>query len=227
MGGDPLEELERRLGHRFADRSLLDIARSHDPAGSPERRHAHRRLAFLGDLVWTLGVGLHLYRVLPGASVAELTRIRARLVGATGLGRLAEWYGLPSALHLGPGQRAAGDRTEVRILAEAFEAVVGALYLDGGFRAVAPLVREAARCRLALTESGMDPKSALQILLQSQGRGIPRYRIVSRQGPAHAPSFTVQALSGDFPLAEGRGPNRRQAEREAAAEALKRLTHNP
>lgn len=113
-----------------------------------------------------------------------------------------------------------------RVLAETFEALVGALYLDGGFAAVAPLVQEAARWSAALTESALDPKSALQVLLQSQGRGTPRYSVVSRQGPPHDPAFTVRVLSGDLPLAEGRGSNRREAEREAASEALSLLTHN-
>lgn len=214
------------FGHQFQDLALLEAALTHPSSTDPSQanvRLRYQRLEFLGDAVWSLYVSDALVSLLPTASEGELTLRRVHLVSAAALAEMARHYDLAPLLLLSKGEESTGGRHKTRILSSTFEAVIGAIYLDGGVAKIRDLAREA--CLRALEGEGVihDPKSALQQLTQSLLRATPRYRLVHRSGPPHAPTFEVEAVVGRSPIAKGKGRNRQEAEREAARGALRVL----
>jgi len=183
-------------------------------------RLRYHRLEFLGDAVWSLFVTDALMELCPSASEGELTRRRARLISAHALAQLAKVHGLPSLLALSQGEETTGGRQKVSILSSAFEAVIGAIYLDGGAEAIRRLAREACLSQPGDNELVRDPKTALQELTQSRFRTAPRYRILGRKGPPHAPMFEVVVTVGGSVIGQGSGPSKQEAERAAATAAL-------
>lgn len=213
-------------GHQFQDLKLLEVALTHPSSTDPSQadvRLRYQRLEFLGDAVWSLYVSDALVSLLPTASEGELTLRRAHLVSAAALAEMARRYGLAPLLLLSKGEELTGGRHKTRVLSSAFEAVIGAIYLDGGAAEIRNLAREA--CLRALEEEGLtyDPKSALQQLTQSLFRSTPRYRLIRRSGAPHAPTFEVEVVVGRSPIAKGTGRNRQEAEQEAARDALRSL----
>lgn len=213
-------------GHQFQDLKLLEAALTHPSSTDPSQadvRLRYQRLEFLGDAVWNLYVSDALVSLLPTASEGELTLRRARLVSAAALAELAQFYGLAPLLLLSKGEESTGGRHKTRILSSAFEAVIGAIYLEGGAGEIRDLAREA--CLRALEGEALthDPKSALQQLAQSLLHATPRYRLIRRSGAPHAPTFEVEVVVGRSPIGKGKGPNRQEAEREAARAALRSL----
>jgi ribonuclease-3 len=208
-----------RLGHRFRDEALLDQALTHRSAG----RANNERLEFLGDAVLSAVVSELLYEVFPRASEGELTRLRAELVREASLAALAREIGLGDALQLGPGELKSGGYRRDSILADAFEAVFGAIYLDAGFGAARDALRALLVRRVeALTVGGAnkDPKTRLQELLQGQGLPLPVYELVATRGDEHNKTFQTRCTVAPLGLsAEGAGPSRRASET-AAADAL-------
>ncbi len=213
--------LEARLGHRFTDRSLLERALSHSSAldrGSASLNN--QRFEFLGDRVLGLVIAEWLLRQFPAAEEGELAVRYNALVRKEACAAAAERIDLGRYLVLGPGEERAGGREKAAILADACEAVIAALYLDGGLDAAHRFI-EAEWSHLVLepTRLRADAKTALQEWTQGQGRGIPAYREIGRSGPDHAPVFTVEvAIAGAAP-AMGSGGSKRQAE-QAAARAM-------
>lgn len=216
--------LEGRLGHKFADETLLDLALSHSSAVSAERRSgllSNQRLEFLGDRVLGLVIAEWLAEEFPEAEEGELAIRLNALVRQETCAAVAERIELGRALTLGPGEEKAGGREKTAILADACEAVIAALYLDGGLAAARGFIRsewaghvaEPARMR-------RDAKTALQEWTQAHGRGIPAYREAGRSGPDHAPVFVVRAEVGGLDPATGSGGSKRQAEQAAAREML-------
>lgn len=216
-------------GHRFRDRTLLQAALTHpsstDPSQADVRLH-YQRLEFLGDAVWNLYVSDALVSLLPTASEGELTQRRASLVSAAALADMARLYGLTPLLRLSKGEELTGGRQKTRVLSSAFEAVIGAIYLDGGAEVIRNLAREASLRTLERERLTLDPKTALQQLAQSLLRATPRYRLIRRSGSAHAPTFEVEVKVGRSPIAKGKGRNRQAAEREAARNALTSLPNS-
>jgi ribonuclease-3 len=224
---DELHALERRLEYRFAELGLLDRALTHASLANEaaaRRRADNEALEFLGDAVVGLVVTDLLHRRDPDGAEGAKSRRRARLVSAPGLSRRAADLGLPELLLLGRGEEKTGGREKAALWANAYEALVAALYLDGGFEAAHRFVRaDFARDVEAADEELEDPKSGLQELLQGQGRPLPRYGVVEEEGPSHRRRFRVECRLDDGTATSGEGTSKKAAQQEAAREALERL----
>lgn len=219
MDKDTLLSLCERLGYDFRDPELLRAALTHRSV-MDKAAVSNERLEFLGDAVLSLAIGLALFSRSPEASEGDLTRLRARYVNNDHLCEAALAVGLDECLRLGKGEEKGGGRQRPRLLADALEAVFGAVYLDGGMEA-ASMVAE--RCILAAESSvERESKTSLQEWLQARGRKLPRYVVVAEQGPPHRRTFEVEARSGKH-AGTGRGSSKKLAEQRAAAALLERL----
>ncbi len=227
--------LEGALGHRFADRSLLERALTHrsraHESRDGERGDNYERLEFLGDALLGFLVSDRLMKDDALADEGTLTRRRQTVVSTEALAVVSRRLGLGEALSLGRGEDATGGRAKPSLLADAFESVLAAVYLDGGLRAARAFVRRHLRDELARTAGktgpGSDAKTRLQELVQAERRLTPVYRMVSTSGPAHAKEFTAEVLLGDEAAGRGVGSSRKEAEREAAKAALIVIERNP
>jgi len=218
-----LEALQHRLGHRFGDPRLLQRALVHRSFSAEH----NERLEFLGDAVLALAVSSLLYARFAGSDEGDLTRVRAHLVREDSLHRAALALGLPEVLRLSDGEARGGGAQRASILADAVEALIGAIYLDGGLGAAARLVEALFGELIAGTEAdsfGKDAKTELQEWLQARKLPVPAYRIVATTGQAHAQSFEVECAVAVLGLAEtGQGRSRRAAEQQAASTLLAQL----
>ena len=220
-------------GHRFRDPTLLQTALMHPSSTDATQgnlRLGYQRLEFLGDAVWSLFVSDALIALCPSASEGELTVRRAQLVKASALAKMAKAHGLHSHLVLSKGEDTTGGRQKVSILASAFEAVIGAIYLDGGLAEISQLAHQACHDELDQKGGAGDPKTALQQLMQSRFHETPRYHLLYRSGPPHAPTFEVEVRVGQSAIGRGNGRSKQDAEREAARLAMAAFdpprTHN-
>ena len=213
-------------GHQFRNLTLLEAALTHPSStdnSQADLRLRYQRLEFLGDAVWNFYVSESLVSLLPTASEGELTLRRVRLVSAAALAEIAKIHRIPSLMILNKGEEASGGRHRASILSSVFEAVIGAVYLDGGAEAIRRLALSACTDLLGSEEIVHDPKTALQLLTQSRLRSAPRYRLLRRTGPPHAPTFQVEVRIGRSPIGRGSGRSRQEAEYEAARTALTSL----
>jgi len=218
-------ELEARIGFAFVDATLLDRALTHISAlsGCVSRTGSYQRLEFLGDHVLGLAVSDLLYRAFPHAEEGELSRRLADLVRKETCAQVARAMDLGPAINLGAPDSRTDGRLRTTILADVCEALIGAVFLDGGYAPAAALVERFWRQRM-LDPTGplRDPKTFLQEWAQGRGMPAPSYREVERSGPDHDPQFRVAVeLAGREP-AEGRGRSKRAAEQAAAAAMLAR-----
>ena len=222
-------ELEKRLGVRFKDPALLENALVHRSYlnEKPEcNLGSNERLEFLGDAVLSLVVAGRLYADFPQQGEGSLTELRASLVQRRTLARAAERLGLGDYLFLGRGEGAAGGQRRPTNLAAAFEAMVGAVYLDRGLRQTQSFITRALAEEFELIRSGVvpsDPKSRLQVLVQSRRLKLPEYRMLRTEGPDHSKMFTVEVYVDGEVFGKGQGKSKQQAEREAARRALEML----
>jgi ribonuclease-3 len=220
-----LRALAERLGHRFAEPALLDRALTHTSHAHEQSAVSERHnepLEFLGDAVLGFVVAELLHRRDPEGSEGGKSKARASLVAAPSLARRAAALGLPDLLLLGRGEEKTGGRQKKTLWSDAYEAVVAALYLDGGLEAarrfiVAEFAPDLAAPRLP---EPRDYKSALQERLQARGEAVPEYVTVAEEGPSHRRSFRVQCRIGGEVVAEGEGHSKKQAQQEAARRAL-------
>ena len=221
--------LEQRLGYTFLDRSLLTAARTHSSALSSGSVRAGEQLEFLGDAVLGMVIADLLLGAFPQLDEGELSRRRATLVRAPTLAAKARALGVGEALLLGRGEERGGGRDKASILACAYEAVLGAIYRDGGFeRAKAVITRHFAEDLERGGVAGVpDWKTLLQEHVQAQYRTVPEYRLTAEEGPAHARLFTVGVWVGAECLASGRGTSKREAEQQAAHAALEAVGRLP
>jgi len=223
---DPLDLLQLRLGHRFADPGLLRRALTHRSA----RRQHNERLEFLGDAVLGFLVAEALTQRFALADEGELTRLRARLVSGEALSVVATELRLGEFLELGAGERKSGGQRRASILADAFEALICAVYLDAGIEACRERVLHLlgpALERLQPGEALKDPKTRLQEWLQSRALGRPQYHLVSEQEHAGVWQFEVDCQVPSLPdPVRGAGGTRRAAEQTAAATALEQLQNH-
>lgn len=224
-----LKMLEEKLGHVFQRPELLEAALTHRSfsaeAGAPGLME-NQRLEFLGDAV--LGAVSAEWLVAHRADWREgtLTKVRSRLTNAAALARVARRLELGGCLRLGRGEEATGGREKNALLADALEAVLGALWLDGGGDRVRQVFATWFSEEIAsAVEAGGDdnPKGDLQERLQRERQESPRYEVVEEQGPSHARHFKVAVLLGEEWLGEGEGASKREAEMAAARQALARL----
>ncbi|WP_029003174.1 ribonuclease III [Azorhizobium doebereinerae] len=217
-----LTALEARIGHRFADQDMLALALTHISAvkGAGPRVRSYQRLEFLGDHVLGSVVSHMLYATFPNAEEGELSRRLAELVREEACAEVAQDMGLGDHLRLGPGESQSGARQRRAILADVAEAVVAAVYLDGGYTAASGVVERFWRSRLEAPRRPLrDPKTVLQEWAQGRGLPPPAYRDVARTGPDHAPSFRVAVELPGLAAAEADG-NSKQAAQKAAASAF-------
>lgn len=226
-----LEELGDRLGHRFTDWNLLRRALTHPSVGSSQRGRndrtvalAFERLEFLGDRVLALIIAEWLLEDFPDEPEGSLARRLSASVRAEAVLEVARALDLGAHLRLAAGDSAAAGRENASILTDAGEAVLGAVFLDGGLDAARRMVRQWWAGILARTDQPpQDPKTRLQEWAQGLGKPLPAYEIVKQTGPAHRPLFEVAVtVEGEAP-AEGSGLSRRAAEQTAAAALLQRL----
>ncbi|UYN89626.1 MAG: ribonuclease III [Anaerolineales bacterium] len=233
MPNDPELTQEREAPQSFAARLALPIkdsrlllrALTHRSYlnENPQALEDNERLEFLGDAVLDFVVGAWLYQHFPEMNEGEMTRLRASLVSTERLGEFGRQIRIDRALRMGHGEEEGGGRTRTSMLCNAFEALVGALYLDGGILAVdqflAPLLPQAVEHTLA-SESDRDPKSLLQEWAQARGHGAPHYKIVDESGPDHSKMFVVEVQVQGRGIARGEGRSKQAASKAAAREAL-------
>lgn len=218
-----LGEFAQQAGHRFDDLALLRRALTH-------RSHSaahNERLEFLGDSVLNCAVALELYRRFPSLPEGELSRLRAHLVNQDTLSMVARRFGIGELLLLGEGELRSGGCERPSILADAVEAVVGAVFLDGGYDAALGVVQTVLGDALANIDpaAGKDPKTTLQEHLQARRVGLPRYAVVGTRGAAHQQEFEVECVIPELGIRTlGEGSNRRSAEQHAARLAFERVT---
>jgi ribonuclease III len=220
---DGAARLAGRLGHELTDPALLSQALSHrswcaEQGGLP----SNERLEYLGDAVLGLVVAEHSYRTFPQMPEGELAKVRAAVVNARVLAEVAEELGIGEVIRLGKGEEATGGRSKPSILADAFEAVVGALYLDGGWAVSEQMVLQhlAERIERAAAEpDDFDQKGLLQEMTVRQGEGIPRY-VVTGSGPDHDRHYEAVVVVNGVELGVGAGGTKKDAEQEAARRAL-------
>jgi ribonuclease III len=220
-----LEELETRIGHPFADKAILERALTHISAASPRqgRGGSYQRLEFLGDHVLGLAVSDMLYRAFPKADEGELSRRLADLVRRDTCAEVARAIDLGAALKLGNSESNAGGRKRTATLADVCEALIGAVFIDGGYPAAAALIERLWRERMLKPPAQLrDAKTMLQEWAQGRGLPAPIYREVERTGPHHNPKFRVAVDISDKLPAEGHGTSKRAAEQAAAAAMLTR-----
>ncbi len=214
--------LQERLGHRFADQRLLERALTHRSFSADH----YERLEFLGDSVLSLAVSGLLYERLSSQPEGDLSRIRANLVKQDTLHGLADVLRLSPLLRLGEGEIRSGGRERPSILADALEAILGAVYLDAGFDAANALVRrlyQSVDLSPGQSVQGKDPKTALQEWLQGRKMKLPAYRVAATTGEAHRQTFEVVCQIETGHEERGSGASRRAAEQAAAAAMLQYL----
>jgi ribonuclease-3 len=217
-----MRRLQQRLGYQFLDPDLLERALSHRSLGAKN----NERLEFLGDALLGFEVADHLYRRVRDADEGQLSRMRAHLVKRETLAGIARGLELGDILKLGAGELRSGGQTRDSILADAIEAIIAAVYLDGGIDEARALVRRLLGERLAdptAETRRKDPKTRLQEHLQSVGKALPRYEVVGTSGDQHEQIFRVVCSTGLVDDTEGEGSTRRRAEQAAAKSMLARL----
>jgi ribonuclease-3 len=218
------EALTKRLGYRFKDPGLLRTALTHRSHGSPH----NERLEFLGDSVLNCIVADELFRRFPQLTEGELSRARAVIVRQQTLAERASELGLGPLLLLGEGELRSGGAERPSMLADALEALIGAVYIDGGFAAARKLVQRIFRPVLETSDAskvlGKDPKTLLQEYLQGRHIALPRYSIVATAGEPHKQRFTVECTIAQLAIRTlGEGSSRRAAEQDAAGLAYNRI----
>ncbi|MDR2034904.1 MAG: ribonuclease III [Helicobacteraceae bacterium] len=217
---NPLESLEKKIGYRFKSRDLLQTALTHR---SVKGRENNERLEFLGDAVLDLIVGEYLFRRFSNYGEGDLTKLRAALVSEEAFARIAFFLGLDEAIFLSASEARSLGRAKPSILANAYEALIGAIYLDRGIEA-------AKKCAIAALEASFgeidsakllnDYKTKLQELTQAKFGAIPEYRVVGEAGPDHKKEFEISLSVDGVDLALGKGASKKAAEQKAAQAAL-------
>jgi ribonuclease-3 len=232
--GSELEPLERRVGYRFKDRGLLEHALTHrsrvheDASGGV---FDNESMEFLGDSVLGFAIAAMLFREFPQHNEGQKSKLKASLVSAAALARLGEQLGLGDFLILGRGEEKTGGRRKHALIADGYEALIAAIYLDGGIEAAQRFIEQQfsdligdARRTGAVARFTDDWKSALQEFLQSRGRGLPVYRLAAEVGPDHRKSFLVEVVVEGESIARAEGRSKKEAAQSAARAALEQLS---
>ncbi|NOX09447.1 MAG: ribonuclease III [Gammaproteobacteria bacterium] len=211
-----LAKLCKLLAYHFSDDAILQQALTHRSASASN----NERLEFLGDSILGMVIADALYQKFPQATEGEMSRLRASLVKKETLSEIGLELDLGQYLELGSGELKSGGFRRASILADAVEAILGAIYLDSGFSSVRDIILSLYKGRLDKMQSadvGKDPKTQLQEYLQARGQPLPEYKVMSTKGPAHAQIFTVHCVVGSIVgEVSGQGGSRRKAEQDAA-----------
>jgi ribonuclease-3 len=217
------EALAEKLGYAFASPRLLEEALTHPSLSGARLRKKgapYERLEFLGDRVLGLAIAEWLYETFPNADEGEMAKRHAALVNRDALRGVAMDIGLAHFVRLARGEDAQAARKNLATLPDAMEAVIGALYLDGGFPAARAFIHRYWQRDIAVSETPEDPKTMLQEWAQGQSLPLPTYRVIENSGPAHAPKFVIEASVKGFPPAQAEGNSKRDAQKAAAAKLL-------
>ncbi len=228
-----LARFQDAIGHEFRNPQLLREALTH-PSYTAEAQtdgRNYQRLEFLGDAVLQLAITDCLYTLFPSHKEGLLTKMRSFLVNRAGLAEISRNLGMGDLLRLGKGEERSGGRQKESNLADAFEAVIGALYRDAGWRKAKTVIRKLFAEALDRVSSSPDallgnPKGMLQEFLQKQGGEPPRYRCIGQSGAAHRKCYHVSVEWSDARLGEGFGSSKKEAELNAASDALARIARN-
>lgn len=224
-----IKELEERIGYRFREKELLREALTHSSFAN--ERHigktaCNERLEFLGDAVLEQASSIYLFRQYPKAPEGQLSKMRASLVCESALAAAAGKIGLGDFIFLGKGEKAHGGSEKPSVVSDAMEALIGALYLDGGRKAADHFIMKYILTDIQEKEKAfIDYKSELQELVQSGGYGAIRYQVAGEHGPEHEKEFEVELMIGQKKVSLGRGRNKKAAEQMAAYEALKNFKY--
>lgn len=223
-----MDFLEKQLNYRFGDRALLRNALTHSSYTNENREHcceSNERLEFLGDSVLGLAVARMLFERYPDMPEGRMTRLRAQLVCEEQLHRVALELSLGAHIRLGKGEELTGGRTRTSILADAVEAIIAAIYLDGGFEAADAFIK--GRFISSLNDNkpfaAIDSKTRLQELIQQKSGQVLSYQLLGESGPDHNKLFTAQVCLNGEPIGRGEGRTKKEAEQSAAARALEDL----
>ncbi len=222
------DEFVQQAGLHFNDSQLVRRALTHSSYvnENPEIQEDNERLEFLGDAALDFLIASWIYRHYPEMDEGQLTRLRSALVRTEQLAAFAEEIHLGEAVLLGHGEEASGGRARQALLCDAFESIMGALYIDSGLEAVAAFLEPrlpGAVDQAMEDESLMDDRSLLQIWAQAELGETPRYRTIDSTGPDHDREFVVEVSVGEQPAAQGRGKSKQEAAQAAASEALRTL----
>ncbi len=219
--------LEEKIGYTFRDRTLLENALNHSSYANEHREKrmpSNERLEFLGDSILGLVVADHLYRTRPDLPEGDLTRIRAALVCENSLVEVAAYLDLGAHLKLGKGEESGGGRHRPSIQADAVEAVLAAVYLDGGIGQVRKLIHDLVLNReKEKTAAGRDYKTALQEIIQRENGQVLAYHLIGESGPDHAKVFEMEVLLNGTSIGAGEGKSKKEAEQAAAKTAVLKL----
>ena len=224
-----LKDLAKALGHAFGDVTLLDLALTHGSYANENPDMAgkdNERLEFLGDAVLQLGISDLLMEHFPAYDEGQLSKARAFMVGEQSLAGMARRYGIGDFILLGKGEEKAAGRNKDSILGDAFESIIGAIYLDGGHEAAVSFIQRVFGTAVDEWEKKpgtRDFKSLLQEVSQDRFKEIPRYRTAGVSGPDHDRTFEVEASIGDILTAAGTGKSKKEAEQDAARAVLEKL----
>lgn len=223
------DTLEMRIGYFFRNPELLAQAMVHRSwivGRELEYWQTNERLEFLGDSILNMLVTEHLFKLFPKLPEGDLSKKKSAIVSGKALAETARIWGLGHYLRVGRGEAKGGGREKDSLLADAFESVVGAVYLDGGLDPCRKILEKVLLCRISdiLTDSDfVNYKSLLLEALQANGRGMPEYRLIEEQGPEHQKIFHMQVFIQGILLGEGRGASKKRAEQDSAKEAMDKL----
>lgn len=223
---DRVKELEQKIGYVFKDKSLIERALMHSSYTNEKhlkKYECNERLEFLGDAVLELVSSAYLFNEFPKASEGELTKTRASMVCEPSLAMCARDIGLGDYLLLGKGEEATGGRKRDSITSDAMEALIGAIYLDGGFTNAKEFIHKFILSDLEDKKLFFDSKTILQEIVQAKGKEAVNYRLTGEDGPDHNKVFSVNAEIGGVSYGSGKGRSKKAAEQEAAYRAILRL----
>lgn len=219
--GEAMTQLEKNLGYTFQNPALLRRALTHPSMGKKD----NQRLEFLGDAVLQYLMSDKLYREYPEDREGGLTHLRALMVCEAALSQVARNLAVGEALIMDRGEEQTGGREKPSVLCDAMEAILAAIYLDGGMEAARGVMERCWPSPAEVQRPTQDSKGALQELLQRGGGDPPEYRITGQSGPAHDPRFQATVYRAGKAIATGEGHTKKQAEQEAAVKALEILSH--
>lgn len=226
MAGENLSELEKKIGYTFQDKALLKTAMTHSSYANEVRIgrvQYNERLEFLGDAVLEITVSDYLYRSHPDMSEGDMSRMRASIVCEPTLAFCSREFSLGDYLLLGKGEEQTGGRKRESIVSDAMEALIGAIYLDGGIANAKEFINRFILNDISNKKLFFDSKTILQEMVQSYSKELLSYRLVSEEGPDHDKQFGVDAVLGEQVIGHGIGHSKKNAEQAAAYDALLRL----
>ncbi|MGD9651618.1 MAG: ribonuclease III [Candidatus Dadabacteria bacterium] len=218
--------IEKKLGYTFRDEGILKTALTHSSFANETSVESNERLEFLGDAVLGFIVARVLYDLFPEAAEGKLSKMRSAIVSRMNFAHFAKELKIDKQILLGKGEEITGGRKRQSNLAGAFEAVIGAVYIDGGYRKVYTIVSRLLKdCLNGKEEIFKDYKTKLQEIAQRQFKKVPKYKVVLEEGPPHDKCFHVEVKLGRKAIGKGVGSNKKQAEQAAAKEGLEEIEH--